>query len=325
MLALGPAPRQLIVPDLAVVDPAGITDAQVNAVTKIPGVRAVLGADGGQVRVNGHPAAVLGVSPQDFRSWSPPVTAANLSVWAALAAGRMVTTSDAAARLGLATGTAYPVAGTGTVVVPFGTTALLGMPGIDLVVNGYRSGQLGLVPDAVLLVNAPGANLRALSRQIQRLLGRDASVVTLVPVVTVTGLPVDTKVPAGRPANYLELFQESAARYCPGLSWTVLAAIGQIESADGTNNGPSPAGAEGPMQFMPGTWAAWGTDAFGQTGRPDVMNPLDAVPSAARMLCADGAAAGGNALSAAIYDYNHAAWYVTEVLQLASEYAREYR
>ena len=46
------------------------------------------------------------------------------------------------------------------------------------------------------------------------------------------------------------------------------------------------------MQFLPSTWAVWGIDGFGQTGPPDIMNPYDAVPSAARMLCADGAASG---------------------------------
>jgi membrane-bound lytic murein transglycosylase B len=105
----------------------------------------------------------------------------------------------------------------------------------------------------------------------------------------------------------------------------VLAAIGQIESADGTNVGPSSAGALGPMQFLPSTWAHWGVDAFGQTGPPNVMNPYDAVPSAARLLCADGAAAGGSSLSHAIFDYNHANWYVSEVLALAAEYAADYR
>jgi membrane-bound lytic murein transglycosylase B len=75
------------------------------------------------------------------------------------------------------------------------------------------------------------------------------------------------------------------------------------------------------MQFMPATWAQWGINGFGPPGSPDIMNPLDAVPSAARMLCADGA---GNpaTLHGAIFSYNHATWYVNEVLALASEYAR---
>jgi membrane-bound lytic murein transglycosylase B len=109
------------------------------------------------------------------------------------------------------------------------------------------------------------------------------------------------------------------------MSWTILAAIGQIESGDGANVGPSSAGALGPMQFIPSTWAQWGIDGFGQTGAPDVMNPYDAVPSAARMLCADGAAGGGRSLYNAIFAYNHAGWYVSEVLALAAEYAAESR
>ena len=54
------------------------------------------------------------------------------------------------------------------------------------------------------------------------------------------------------------------------------------------------------------------------------MNPFDAVPSAAKMLCADGAASGGQSLYNAIFDYNHADWYVHEVLGLAAEYAADY-
>jgi hypothetical protein len=173
-------------------------------------------------------------------------------------------------------------------------------------------------------VNAPAANVITLVSQVQGALGAGARVVRLVPVTVSTRLPVDTAPPTGHPGSYLQLFQESAARYCPGLSWTVLAAIGQIESADGENMGPSTAGALGPMQFLPSTWAAWGIDGFGNTGAPDIMNPFDAVPSAARMLCDDGATNGGPGLRQAIFDYNHATWYVDEVLALAAEYAREY-
>jgi hypothetical protein len=158
---------------------------------------------------------------------------------------------------------------------------------------------------------------------IKSVIGKRGQVVNLVSygLVTASQRPVATNIPAGAPANYLNLFKASAAKYCPGMSWTVLAAIGQIESGDGANNGPSSAGALGPMQFMPATWAEWGINGFGPPGAPDIMNPLDAVPSAARMLCAAGA---GNpaTLSRAIFAYNHANWYVAEVLALASEYAK---
>ena len=66
-----------------------------------------------------------------------------------------------------------------------------------------------------------------------------------------------------------------------------------------------------------------GISAFGQPSPPDIMNPLDAVPSAARLLCAAGAGSPAT-LSQAIFAYNHATWYVDEVLALASEYARSY-
>ncbi len=163
--------------------------------------------------------------------------------------------------------------------------------------------------------------MATLTRKVARILGPSGRIEQL----RGEQLPVSS-VPAGtQPATYIELFKASAARYCPALSWTVLAAIGQIESADGANMGPSSAGALGPMQFLPSTWARWGIDAFGQTGTPNVMNPYDAVPSAARLLCADGAAAGGRSLYNAIFDYNHADWYVNEVLALAAEYAADYR
>jgi len=195
---------------------------------------------------------------------------------------------------------------------------------VDAIVTSGLAARLGLAANVAVLVNAPAADLATLMRQVQDILGPRGKVLNLVPVVTASSLPVDDNVPAGRPANWLQLYRESAAEYCPGLSWTVLAAIGEIESGDGANDGPSTAGTLGPMQFMPSTWRIWGTDGFGQTGSPDIMNPLDAVPSAARMLCADGAASGGAALSAAIFGYNHATWYVSEVLAQAGEYAEEY-
>jgi murein DD-endopeptidase MepM/ murein hydrolase activator NlpD len=72
------------------------------------------------------------------------------------------------------------------------------------------------------------------------------------------------------------------------------------------------------MQFMPSTWLRWGLDASGD-GVADPWNPEDAVYAAARYL----AAAGGRTdLPRAVYAYNHAQWYVDEVLQLAGQLGR---
>ena len=320
----GTPPRQLIVPDLMAVVPGGITAAQLTVIGSLPGVRAVLAVDGGQVTINGHRASVLGVPMPAFRSWVPPVTAAATGVWSRLAGGQLITTGATESRLGLAVGHTYQVSAATSEPIPFGAAALLNIPGVDAIVDSGLSARLGLAANVAVLINAPAASLATLMSQVRSLIGTSGTVASLVPVAATPALPVDTTVPTGRPANYLQLYQESAAGYCPGLSWTVLAAIGEIESGDGANDGPSSAGALGPMQFMPATWKTWGIDGFGETGPPDIMDPLDAVPSAARMLCADGAAAGGTALAAAIFDYNHAHWYVTEVLDLAGEYAQEY-
>jgi hypothetical protein len=318
------------VPDLAAVVPAGATQAQLAAIGKLNGVRSVLATAGGRVSVGGQSLSILGV-PSGFRSWAPPVTAAATGVWAALDDANMIAEPAAATRMNMKLGSTYQVQGATTVPVPVTVTAPLGIPGIDAIVNSALAAQLGLPASAVVLVNAPGADDATLSSQIRTILGANTNVINLVPatqqvtqqVTQQRTLPVTAAATSGRPTTWLALYQDSAADYCPGLSWTVLAAIGEIESGDGANDGPSSAGALGPMQFMPGTWAGWATTGFGQAGPPDIMNPLDAVPSAARMLCADGAASPSG-LYAAIYDYNHASWYVSEVLDLAAEYAREY-
>jgi Transglycosylase SLT domain len=319
----GSPPRQLIVADLAVVVPAGATPAQVKRISRLHSVRSVLAVAGGRVSISGRSLSILGV-PSGFRSWAPPVTAAATGVWAALNDANMIAAPAAATRLGMNLGSTYPVQGTATVPVPVTVTAPLGIPGIDAIISSQLAARLGLPATAVILVNAPGADDTILTRQIRTLLGTQASVIGLVPAARQDPLPVTPAATTGRPATWLALYQDSAADYCPGLSWTVLAAIGEIESGDGSNDGPSTAGALGPMQFMPATWAGWATDGFGETGMPDISNPLDAVPSAARLLCADGAATGTSGLSAAVFDYNHASWYVSEVLDLAGEYAREY-
>jgi murein DD-endopeptidase MepM/ murein hydrolase activator NlpD len=80
--------------------------------------------------------------------------------------------------------------------------------------------------------------------------------------------------------------------------------------------GPSSAGAIGWMQFMPSTWLRWGTDASGD-GVADPWNATDAIYSAARYLAAAG---GGYDLYRAVFAYNHADWYVREVLSLADTF-----
>ena len=130
---------------------------------------------------------------------------------------------------------------------------------------------------------------------------------------------------ASIPARYLTWYRD-AARTCPGLSWEVLAGIGTMESdngrstARGVHKGRNRKGAEGPMQFEPATFAEYAVRADpSRTLTP--YDPADAIFSAARMLCADGAAGGSPAgLRQAIFAYNHACWYVRDVLAIATRY-----
>ncbi len=115
----------------------------------------------------------------------------------------------------------------------------------------------------------------------------------------------------------LGLWQRAGSTY--GIPWQVLAAINKVESNFGRNMGPSSAGAIGWMQFMPDTWLRWGVDANGD-GVADPWNPNDAIFSAARYLAAAG---GSTDIYRSVYAYNHADWYVREVLGLAGIYGSD--
>ena len=312
--------HHIVLPDLLVIVPSGLTAAQRARLSRIPGVRGLVSADGASIRLGSGRVNVLGVDPGQFRSWTPLATASDQRLWTALDRGHFVASSALAARLRLLPGRRYRLDGSAALGLIDGGSAPLGIAGIGALVSNRASAGLGLIPGVLALISAPSVSIGTLTSEVRRITGKPGTIVSLRPQQQ--QLPVDHAA-ARRPANYLQLFQASAARYCPGLSWTVLAAIGQIESGDGANMGPSSAGALGPMQFIPGTWASWGITAFGETGTPDIMNPFDAVPAAARMLCADGAASAGG-LRGAIFDYNHATWYVNEVLALAQQYARDY-
>ncbi len=128
------------------------------------------------------------------------------------------------------------------------------------------------------------------------------------------------------PPDYLALYQQ-AATVCPGLDWSILAAVGKIESnhgrstlpgvADGTANY---AGAEGPMQFLQSTFdsvVARHPLPPGGKSPPSPWDKHDAIYAAAYYLCDSGAQQD---IRKAVFAYNHADWYVDEVLAQAKQY-----
>ena len=115
----------------------------------------------------------------------------------------------------------------------------------------------------------------------------------------------DWHIVAPAPADeLLAYYHEAEATY--GVPWYFLASINLIETRMGRIRGDSSAGAQGPMQFIPQTWAAY--------GQGDVNSPHDAILAAARYLKAAGAPGDMNR---AIFAYNHALAYVNAVTDYA--------
>lgn len=131
------------------------------------------------------------------------------------------------------------------------------------------------------------------------------------------------------PPGYCRLYVRASGE-CPGLDWSVLAAIGRIESdhgrlnAPGVTSGENFAGAGGPMQFLAPTFAAVTsrhTIPPGGQIPPSRYDPHDAIYAAAYYLC-DSGARDGKDLYRAIFTYNRADWYVRKVLDQATHYAQ---
>ncbi|HEU4738838.1 MAG TPA: lytic murein transglycosylase [Solirubrobacterales bacterium] len=137
---------------------------------------------------------------------------------------------------------------------------------------------------------------------------------------TIPSLPASSCAISGVPPVLIPIYHRASDAYGLGPQGpAILAGINAIETGFGQNLGPSYAGAEGWMQFMPETWAMYGVDANGD-GVKDPNNPEDAIYAAARYLDAAGMPED---VWGAIFAYNHADWYVEEVLANAGCYANE--
>lgn len=170
-----------------------------------------------------------------------------------------------------------------------------------------------------------------------------------------TGIPQVAVAAYGRAALQVQI-ERPACR----LSWPTLAGVGEIESDHGRSGGSAPDAngtvsprilgpaldgsegvaairatedstrwhgnptwdhAVGPMQFIPSTWATWGTDASGD-GAADPNNVNDAALAAGRYLCASGGdLTTGSGWTAAIFSYNQSDVYITDVYRAAARYA----
>jgi Transglycosylase SLT domain len=119
--------------------------------------------------------------------------------------------------------------------------------------------------------------------------------------------------PPEPPRRLLAHYREAQRRF--GVQWPVLAAVNFVESAFGRMRNSSAAGAQGPMQFIPSTWRAYGMGG-------DVNDPHDAIMGAANYLRASGAP---DDLTGALYAYNPSDLYVRAVRAYAGRIRRDRR
>lgn len=119
------------------------------------------------------------------------------------------------------------------------------------------------------------------------------------------------------PARIKALYVAAGRRY--QVPWQLLAGIGMAETRHGRNNRTSPAGAQGLMQFMPGTFRAYGVDG-NHDGRRDIHNDADSIFSAAHYLVASGVTRGSTGVIRALWAYNHSVSYRNDVLYYSWSY-----
>jgi membrane-bound lytic murein transglycosylase B len=120
------------------------------------------------------------------------------------------------------------------------------------------------------------------------------------------------RIKAPIPADEL-LNEYRASEAASGVGWNYLAAINLIETHFGSIDGVSTAGAQGPMQFLPATFAGYGEGG-------DITSPHDSIMAAGRYLAANGFA---HDRDHAIYRYNHAGEYVQAVNDYAAVLAAD--
>jgi hypothetical protein len=314
-----PRLRRVLAPDaiLTFDQPIGVTTLA--RLRRLDGLRTFTVADSGSIVIGRTRLRVLGVDVAKARTLTPRFTATSVPLWTSVLLGELTVDYSLAGTLKNSLGATLPTFGhtKAPVMVRVGAFATVGLGRAQGIVDRSLSGPLGLRPSRVLVVSAPRRSDSGLRSDLTALFPR--AHLRMVRPPHVNQAVISAYARGVIPAIYLSLYR-AAASTCRGLPWTVLAAIGTVETGNGANTSTSSKGAMGPMQFLPSTFAAYAVDGDGD-GVANIQDPADAIYSAARYLCAWGAGLGGQSLYAAIFAYNHADWYVREVIQLAIAYS----
>ena len=301
-----PPLRHLWAPDVVLTFDRPIGPRAEATLRRLDGLRAFTVADSGSVVIGRTRMRLLGVDVRRARGFTPRFTATSGPLWTSVLRGELTVDYSLAGKLKSALGATLPLFGRSNAPVPtrVGAFATVGLGRAEGLVDRSLSASLGLQASRVLIVSAPHRSDSGLRSDLAALFPH--AHLRMVRPPHVDQAVISAYARGVIPAGYLRLYR-AAASTCRGLPWTVLAAIGTVETGNGANTSTSSKGAMGPMQFLPSTFAAYAVDGDGD-GVANIQDPADAIYSAARYLCAWGAGLGGQSLYAAIFAYNHADW-----------------
>jgi hypothetical protein len=313
-------PHKLVTPDAVVRLDHSAGAVAIRHFRALDGIHATAVLSRGRVVLNGHEVVLVGANLAAVRRFTPQFTARSQPLWESLAGGELTLSYSSVHAFRRMLGATFAAHGRhgNTAPLRLGAFASLGLGREQGLVDATTAATLGLHSAREIVVAAHHVDMATLRADARRIFGRHTQVISQRPE-TINVAVMSDYARATIPTTYLHLYQ-AAATTCAGLPWTVLAAIGGVETGHGANTNVSSKGAVGPMQFLPSTFAAYAVDGNGD-GIADITNPDDAVYTAARYLCLWGAGRGGQALYDAVFAYNHADWYVRRVFALANAYA----
>jgi cell wall-associated NlpC family hydrolase len=188
-----PRPKHLVEATILVTSKHPLSERTMRDVRHVSGVRAASPVSAGRLRVDGHRALVLGVSPARFRPWTPKLTAHSQRLWQSIARGELTASFDMGKEAGLPLGADVPVRATkgmkatATTKLPVrvGAFASVGMAGVDAVMSSARAQQLGMKQRTGAVVSAPKADALTVRRAIRDVVGSNAHVSLLREIVII--------------------------------------------------------------------------------------------------------------------------------------------
>jgi cell wall-associated NlpC family hydrolase len=176
-------PKHLVDGTLLVSERHALTSRQAAKLRHLSGVQRTQWVAAGRAKVDGHPAFLVGVTPQTFRPWTPKLTAKSNPLWASIGSGELTASFDMGHNTNLPLGQTVPVRAASTDLVRIGAFASVGMAGVDGVVDSHQAKAIGLVRHSGILISAPAADPLQLRRQVEGILGSHARAELLRQVV----------------------------------------------------------------------------------------------------------------------------------------------